>query len=134
MQLGVSLFGPSMLLFAVAPVELAGAAFTLMLFANGCGIAVHNVNQVTVRQILTPDWLRARVVAVTRLLGGGAIPLGTVLGGVIAEVAGVRWALAAGALGLGAGSLPYLLVGIQRLLTVTDVAAVADATELARAA
>jgi MFS family permease len=134
MQLGVSLFGPSMLLVAVAPVQLAGAAFTLMLFANGCGIAVHNVNQVTVRQILTPDWLRARVVAVTRLLGGGAIPLGTVLGGVIAEVAGVRWALVAGGLGLVAGSLPYVLVGIRRLLTVTDVAAVAESGEPARAA
>jgi MFS family permease len=134
MQLGVSLFGPSMLLFAVVPPGLAGWVFTLMLFAHGFGIAIHNVNQVTVRQLLTPDWLRARVVAVTRLAGGGAIPLGSVLGGVIAEVAGVRWALVAGGVGLAAGSLPYLLAGVRRLLTVGDVTAVAEADPVARAA
>src|SRR5262245_55487453 len=44
MQLGVSLFGPAMLLFAVAPQSLAGAAFAAMLFANGLGISIHNVN------------------------------------------------------------------------------------------
>jgi hypothetical protein len=73
-------------------------------------------------------------VAVTRLAGGGAIPLGSVLGGVIAEVAGVRWALVAGGVGLAAGSLPYLLAGVRRLLTVGDVTAVAEADPVARAA
>ncbi|HET6745853.1 MAG TPA: MFS transporter, partial [Candidatus Limnocylindria bacterium] len=53
MQLGVGLFGPSMLLFAAAPPSLSGLACTLMIFAHGFGIAVHNVNQVTVRQVLT---------------------------------------------------------------------------------
>ncbi len=136
MQLGVSLFGPSMLVFALVPVSLAGVAFTGMLFAHGFGIAIHNVNQVTVRQLLTPDWLRARVVAVTRLAGGGAIPVGTVLGGVIAEVAGVRWALVAGGVGLAAGSLPYLLVGVRRLRSVADVALAGEGavTEVAPAA
>jgi hypothetical protein len=134
MQLGVSLFGPSMLAFGLVPVSLAGVAFTGMLFAHGFGIAVHNVNQVTVRQLLTPDWLRARVVAVTRLAGGGAIPVGTVLGGVIAEVAGVRWALLAGGVGLVAGSVPYLLVGVRRLRTVADVALEGEVAEVAPAA
>lgn len=121
MQLGVSLFGPSMLVFALVPSSVAGFAFTGMLFAHGFGIAVHNVNQVTVRQLLTPDWLRARVVAVTRLAGGGAIPLGTMLGGLVAELAGVRWALVVGGIGLVLGSLPYLVVGVRRLRTVADV-------------
>jgi MFS family permease len=134
MQLGVSLFGPSMLVFALAPVSLAGVAFTGMLFAHGFGIAVHNVNQVTVRQLLTPDWLRARVVAVTRLAGGGAIPVGTVLGGVIAEMAGVRWALVASGVGLTVGSLPYLVVGVRRLRTVADVALAGELAEVAPAA
>lgn len=134
MQLGVSLFGPSMLVFALVPLSLAGVAFSGMLFAHGFGIAIHNVNQVTVRQLLTPDWLRARVVAVTRLAGGGAIPLGTVLGGVIAEVVGVRWALVAGGVGLAAGSVPYLVVGVRRLRTVADVALEGEVAEVAPAA
>ena len=118
MQVGVALFGPSMLLFALAPTELAGLAFTVMLFANGLGIAIHNVNQVTVRQVLTPDHLRARVASVLRLLGFGAVPLGTLVGGVIGELVGLRAALAVSGLGLLAGSLPYLLVHVGRLRTI----------------
>jgi MFS family permease len=118
MQLGVSLFGPSMLLFALAPAELAGPAFTAMLFANGLGIAIHNVNQVTVRQVLTPDHLRARVQSVIRLLGFGAIPLGTLVGGIIGEVVGLRGALVVSGLGLLAGSVPYLWVRVGRLRTI----------------
>jgi MFS family permease len=121
MQLGVSLFGPSMLLFALAPPFLAGPAFAVMLFANGCGIAIHNVNQVTIRQVLTPDGLRARVLAVSRLAGGGAIPVGTMLGGLIAELAGIRWALVAAGVGLLAGSLPYLAVRVGRLRAVAEL-------------
>jgi MFS family permease len=134
MQLGVALFGPSMLLFAALPTAVAGVAFSGMLFAHGFGIAVHNVNQVTLRQLLTPDLLRARVVAVTRLAGGGAIPLGTIVGGLISEVAGVRWALAAGGAGLLMGSLPYLMVGIRGLRTVADVTLPVDSPGTPRAA
>lgn len=123
MQLGVGLFGPSMLIFAAAPPSLAGPACALMLFAHGFGIAVHNVNQVTVRQVLTPDWLRARVAAVTRLVVFGAIPTGTLVGGLIGEIAGVRAALVAGGIGLLAGSLPYLAVGVRRLRRVEELTA-----------
>jgi hypothetical protein len=118
MQLGVGLFGPSMLLFALAPVGLAGVAFTAMLFAHGLGIAIHNVNQVTVRQVLTPDLLLARAQSVIRLLGFGAIPVGTLVGGMIAELAGLRVALVISGLGLLAGSLPYLLVHVGRVRTM----------------
>jgi predicted MFS family arabinose efflux permease len=110
-----------MLLFAVAPPSLAGATFTLMLFANGFGIAVHNVNQVTVRQLLTPDHLRARVAAVFRLVIFGAIPAGTVIGGMIAEGFGLRAALLVSGLGLLAGSLPYLLARLGRLRTIDEL-------------
>ena len=121
MQLGIGLFGPSMLLFALAPPNLVLPAFALMVFANGFGIGIHNVNQVTVRQVLTPDRLRARVAAVTRLVIFGAIPLGTLVGGVVGELFGVRVAIAVGALGLFAGSLPYLIARVTRLRTVDQL-------------
>jgi hypothetical protein len=89
-----------------------------MLFAHGLGIAIHNVNQVTVRQVLTPDLLLARAQSVIRLLGFGAIPVGTLVGGMIAELAGLRVALVISGLGLLAGSLPYLLVRIGRMRTM----------------
>ena len=118
MQVGVAVFGPSMLIFALAPPVFAGPAFALMLFANGFGIAIHNVNQVTVRQILTPDRLRARVASVIRLLGFGAIPVGTLVGGLIGELIGLQAALLVSGLGLLAGSLPYIVVRVARVRTI----------------
>ena len=123
MQLGVSLFGPSMLVFALAPVSAAGPAFALMLFANSLGIAIHNVNQVTVRQLLTPDHLRARVAAVFRLVIFGALPAGTAAGGLIAQAFGLRAAFVVSAIGLAVGSLPYLLVRVRRLRSVDQLIA-----------
>lgn len=121
MQLGVGLFGPSMLVFALAPVVWAGPAFALMLFANSFGIAIHNVNQVTVRQLLTPDLLRARVAAVFRLVIFGALPAGTAAGGLIAQGFGLRAAFVTSAVGLAVGSLPYLLVRVRRLRSVDEL-------------
>lgn len=122
MQLGVGLFGPSMLFFALAPPEWAGPAFALMVFAHGLGIAIHNVNQVTVRQTLTPDHLRARVAGVVRLVIFGAIPVGTVIGGLIAEYAGLRSALVVSGVALLLGSVPYLGVRITRLRSIDELA------------
>jgi MFS family permease len=123
MQLGVGLFGPSMLAFALAPLAWAGPAFALMLFANSFGIAIHNVNQVTVRQLLTPDHLRARVAAVFRLVIFGALPVGTAVGGLIGEAFGLRAAFIASAAGLALGSAPYLLVQVRRLRSVDELQA-----------
>ncbi len=121
MQLGVGMFGPSMLCFALAPAAWAGPAFALMVFAHGLGIAIHNVNQVTVRQTLTPDALRARVAAIVRLVIFGAIPVGTVIGGLIAEVAGLRAALLLSGVALLLGSVPYLGVRITRLRSIEEL-------------
>ena len=115
MRLGVSCFWPGMAALAVAPTALALPAFVVMVFLNGFGIAVHNVNQVSVRQAVTPDALRARVTAASRLLIFGALPAGTLLGGVLGEAIGLRWTLAVGAFGLLVGSLPYRLTVVGRL-------------------
>ena len=121
MQLGVALFGPAMLLFAVAPQNLAGSAFAGMLFAHGLGISIHNVNQVTVRQILIPDPLRARAAAIFRLVIFGAVPVGTVVGGLVGEWLGLRAALLVSGIGLLVGSAPYLLVRIARLRSIDEL-------------
>jgi MFS family permease len=122
MQLAVGLFGPSMLLFALSPAPLAGAAFAAMLFANGLGISIHNVNQVTVRQVLIPDRLRGRAAAVFRLVIFGAIPVGTVLGGLVGQAVGLQAALLLSACGLFLGATPYLLARITRLRSIHELA------------
>jgi MFS family permease len=115
MQTGVALFGPSMALFALAPAAFAGPTFAIMVFSQGLGIGIHNPSQVTLRQVLTPDQLRARVAAVIRIAIFGALPLGMVLGGVIGELVGLRAALVASAIGLFLGSVPYILARIGRI-------------------
>ena len=126
MQLGVALFGPSMLLFAVSPAAVAGLAFSAMAFTHGFGIAIHNVNQVTLRQVLTPDPLRARVAGVFRLVIFGAMPVGTVIGGVVGEALGLRAALLVSGAGLLLGSVPYALLRVVRLRTLDQLSVSAD--------
>jgi MFS family permease len=120
MQMGVGLFGPASLVFALAPLPLAAPAFTLMLFAHGLGQAIHGPNQVTLRQVLVPDNLRSRVGAVYRLTIFGATPLGIMLGGVIGQLYGLHAALLVGALGLFLGSAPYILSRVSRVRTLED--------------
>jgi len=123
MLLGVGLFGPSMLVFALGPPVLAGPLFTLMVFAHGFGISIHNVNQLTIRQVLTPDELRARVAAVARLVIFGAVPIGTIVGGVVAERFGARSALVVGGLCLFGGSVPYLVARAWTWGTIDELPA-----------
>jgi predicted MFS family arabinose efflux permease len=115
MRYGVSCFWPGMALLALAPAAWALPAFVVMVFLNGLGIAIHNVNQVSVRQAVTPDPLRARVTAASRLLIFGALPAGTLIGGLLGEAIGLRPTLAVAAVGLFAGSLPYRLTVVGRL-------------------
>jgi MFS family permease len=65
-----------------------------------CGV-VWNVITVSLRQRIVPDHLLGRLNAAYRLLAWGTMPLGALLGGVLAEVFGMQMAFAiCGALGL----------------------------------
>jgi MFS family permease len=65
---------------------VVGAAFAF----DGFLIAAWNVTVVSLRQELTPDEMRGRVASDARTIAFGAIPVGAVLGGVLAEVIGLR--------------------------------------------
>ncbi len=59
-------------------------------FIFGMFIAMWNVVAISLRQSLTPDELRGRVASVARLLAWGTQPLGALLGGVVANLVGLR--------------------------------------------
>lgn len=65
---------------------IAGVAMA----AVGGSITAWNVVSVSLRQSLTPDHLRARVAGAARTLAWGSQPLGALVGGVVAAVAGLR--------------------------------------------
>jgi predicted MFS family arabinose efflux permease len=72
-----------------------GAAFAV----NGYAVGLDSVVVTTVRQTRTPDELRGRVNAATRMVSYGTIALGAAMGGLAGQLFGVRLGLLIGCLG-----------------------------------
>ena len=60
------------------------------LAVSGLAIVLWNVVTVSLRQRITPDRLLGRMNAAYRLVGWGTMPIGALLGGVLAEALGLR--------------------------------------------
>ena len=80
---GLTYFVP---LFTTEPLVIAMA-----MMAQGVVYMMWNVVTVSLRQRMTPDHLLGRVNATYRLFAWGSMPVGAVLGGLIAELLGIRW-------------------------------------------
>jgi MFS family permease len=87
-----------------------------MVLVDSFGIGLHGVNQVSVRQAVTPERLRGRMIATLRFLNFETIPLGTMLGGVLGSLVGLRPAIWVGTAGLFLAALPYALSSTHRLI------------------
>lgn len=78
------------------PVWAAGVGYAVF----GYGVVVYNVVQVSFRQAICPDHLLGRMNASVRFLVWGAIPLGGLGGGLLADAIGVRGALWVASVGM----------------------------------
>jgi MFS family permease len=101
----------------VVAVVLLGAA----MFVGGIGAAIFDVNQVSLRQAITPDNVRGRVNAVLRVMIRGIAPVGALIGGVIAELIGLRAALVFAAFSSPVSLLVVYRSNIHRLQTIPTV-------------
>ena len=79
------------------------------------GAGLFHVNQVTYRQLITPARLLGRMNASMKTLMLLGLPLGAVVGSLIAENVGLRATLIFSALGVLVGPLPLLVSGIARV-------------------
>ncbi|ROQ68164.1 transmembrane secretion effector [Streptomyces sp. 840.1] len=109
MVFGMVVASASTLLLPLAPASgsghlLLGVGYVL----NGFGIAIFNIHSITLRQATVPAELIGRVSATFRFLTWAVIPLGGLLGGLLASAVGPRAALAVTAGGLTAGALAFL--------------------------
>jgi MFS family permease len=72
--------------------------------------AIHRINEISLRQTLTPDRLLGRINASSQFMVAGMGPLGLLLGGALGEVLGSQVTLAIAVAGILSGSV-WLFVG-----------------------
>ncbi|MDQ2787252.1 MAG: MFS transporter [Chloroflexota bacterium] len=89
------------LLIPLAGGTLAVIVLCLMIaqFARGFGGTLFNINTVSLRQAITPDHLLGRVNATSRFVSTGALTIGSLAGGTLGAVFGLRPTVALGAIG-----------------------------------
>jgi MFS family permease len=75
---------------AAGPTVVVTATLMLVAFISGLTNPVYNINQVSLRQAITPDRLQGRMNASMRFIVWGTIPLGALLGGGLGEALGLR--------------------------------------------
>ena len=80
----------------------------------GSGIAMSNLQTMSLRQAITPDAVLGRVNAAVRFVGFGTIPIGGAAGGALAGSIGFRRLLFLAALGLVLATLFPLLSAVRR--------------------
>ena len=117
MLLGALLIGVANLLVPLAGV-LLGAALPLLVCRSlllGIANPLYNVTSTSMQQALTPPRLLGRVNASMEFIGVGTLPLGALIGGILAEALGVWNALLIGALG-GLLAVLWLLLSPVRSL------------------
>jgi len=98
--LGFALCGLGWLQLAVAPASGWGvASFVAMLVCFGAGAVLIFINFLALRQAVTPEPLLGRMTSTMRWLILLPAAPGALLGGLLGEHLGLRWALAAGGIG-----------------------------------
>lgn len=124
MVIGMVMMGASMLFIPLAggaTVVAAGMLIAQQIVGDGAFTA-YDVNSVSLRQSITPDALQGRVNASMRMTEVGLTLAGTLAGGVIGEVLGLRAALTIGAVCVIAAGAWLLASPLARVRTAPLVA------------
>ncbi len=118
--LGAALSGPGTLLVALTPKSFPVPFLVAGTMIGGAGAVVYNIQQVSLRQAITPERMQGRMNSVMRFLVWGPIPLGGLVGGAIATSFGLRAALVVGAVGGFTSTIPILLSPIRKLKVIPE--------------
>jgi len=96
--LGVMVMVGGLALLAT-PIALVGAPAVILAttgFIEGLTIPIYNINQVSLRQAITPDRVQGRMNATMRTIVWGTIPLGAFIGGILGTSIGLVQTIALG--------------------------------------
>ena len=109
------LAGIAMLFIPLAPVDDPFWFLVVGGVIAGFSTVVYNVNQVGLRQAITPNHMLGRMNATMRLIVWGTIPIGALVGGVLGAVIGLQTALWVSAIGAFLGFLPVFFSPVRTL-------------------
>jgi hypothetical protein len=93
--------------------------------SHGAGVAsfgqpIYNINQVSLRQAITPARLQGRMNASMRFMVWGTMPVGSLLGGLLGTLIGLRATLWVAAIGGSIAFLWVLLSPVRSLRTIPE--------------
>ncbi len=107
--------GLEWLVIALAPDALVWPAVVVSVFVGGLTGVVWNVNQVSLRQAITPPRMQGRMNASMRFIVWGTIPVGALAGGALGGVIGLHPTIWVGAIGSLVAFLPVTLSPVRAL-------------------
>ena len=126
--IGRAIVGSSVL-FGLAgfayPLATSATAVALLVAGGllfGFGGVVYNVNQVSLRQAITPGRMQGRMNATMRFMVWGTMPLGALAGGALGGAIGLRQTLWVAAAGGFLAFVPPLFSPVRRLASIPEEA------------
>jgi MFS family permease len=119
------LSAPAILLIAIAPKSSPVPFLIASGLLMGFSAVVYNISQVSFRQAITPPTMQGRMNATMRFIVWGTIPIGSIIGGIIATTVSLSAAIWVGAIGSFLAVVPLLITPVHTLTTMPQP--VADA-------
>jgi MFS family permease len=113
-----ALMGAGCLLLPLAGSPIGALLLAAGLFVLGLSSVVYRVQQISLRQVVTPAQLLGRMNASTRFLTWGVLPLGALAGGLLGEWTSPRLAVLIGALGCATSFLWLYFSPVRAITTL----------------
>jgi MFS family permease len=113
--------GPALLLVPLAPASHPIPFLVVGLAISAYAGVTYNITALSYLQATTPDRMLGRMNATRRFIVWGTIPLGSLLGGVIASQLGLRPALFVGTIGATLAFMPVLFSPFRSLKVVVPL-------------
>ncbi len=115
LMIAISAGAAANLLVPIATPATALPFLLAAMFFGSAGATTYNINQVSLRQAITPDRLQGRMNASMRFIVWGVMPIGSLIGGALGSLIGVRQGIAVGAVG-GLFAVMWLILSPIRVM------------------
>jgi MFS family permease len=112
---GIIVAGTGGILLPLATRRTGAAFIALSMALVGLGAVIYNINQVSLRQAITPYRMQGRMNATMRFMVWGTMPIGGFVGGILGGTIGLRPTLWVAAIGGLFPFLPPLLSPVRKL-------------------